>query len=283
MADYTSLKVPDLKKLLQERSLPVSGNKAELIARLQSADSSAAAAGPAATTSGAPAPAEDEIDWDDDDAAGGGGSGAKPSEPAAAALAAGGQGQVANPAAVPNQKADVDPSKTDDLKVAGGTAGAAAASDASETAEPKAAVEFSAGLAQTDLEKEIALRKKRAQKFGVVESNDEAIKALERAKKFGTGSADEQLAGGGLRALDQALSSEKPSRKRGRDGRDGGRDGRDGKRQNSRRGGQRGGADGGREARNGADGGAPAPRGKITDDPVQKAKAEARAQRFAKG
>jgi hypothetical protein len=40
MTDYTSLKVPDLKKLLQERSLQQSGNKADLIARLQDHDKS---------------------------------------------------------------------------------------------------------------------------------------------------------------------------------------------------------------------------------------------------
>lgn len=39
MADYNSLKVPDLKKLLSERSLPLSGNKADLIGRLQADDS----------------------------------------------------------------------------------------------------------------------------------------------------------------------------------------------------------------------------------------------------
>lgn len=38
MADYTQLKVPDLKKLLQERGLTLSGNKADLIARLQEND-----------------------------------------------------------------------------------------------------------------------------------------------------------------------------------------------------------------------------------------------------
>lgn len=38
MADYTQLKVPDLKKLLSERGLAVSGNKADLIARLQEHD-----------------------------------------------------------------------------------------------------------------------------------------------------------------------------------------------------------------------------------------------------
>lgn len=38
MTDYNSLKVPDLKKLLGERSLPISGNKSDLIARLQEHD-----------------------------------------------------------------------------------------------------------------------------------------------------------------------------------------------------------------------------------------------------
>lgn len=40
MTDYASLKVPDLKKLLSERGLPQSGNKADLIARLQENDKS---------------------------------------------------------------------------------------------------------------------------------------------------------------------------------------------------------------------------------------------------
>jgi SAP domain-containing ribonucleoprotein len=39
MVDYNAMKVPDLKKLLGERSLPISGNKADLIARLQEDDS----------------------------------------------------------------------------------------------------------------------------------------------------------------------------------------------------------------------------------------------------
>ena len=38
MAEYASLKVPELKKLLQEKQLPVTGNKADLIARLQEHD-----------------------------------------------------------------------------------------------------------------------------------------------------------------------------------------------------------------------------------------------------
>ena len=38
MADYASMKVPELKKLLGERGLVQSGNKADLIARLQDND-----------------------------------------------------------------------------------------------------------------------------------------------------------------------------------------------------------------------------------------------------
>lgn len=34
MADYNSMKVPELKKLLQSRNLGVTGNKADLVARL---------------------------------------------------------------------------------------------------------------------------------------------------------------------------------------------------------------------------------------------------------
>ena len=40
MPDYAALKVPELKKLLQEKSLPITGNKADLIARLQEHDQS---------------------------------------------------------------------------------------------------------------------------------------------------------------------------------------------------------------------------------------------------
>ena len=42
MADYASMKVPELKKLLGERGLTQSGNKADLIARLQENDTETA-------------------------------------------------------------------------------------------------------------------------------------------------------------------------------------------------------------------------------------------------
>jgi SAP domain-containing ribonucleoprotein len=50
MADYNSMKVPELKKLLTERSLPHTGNKADLIARLTEDDKSKA--GPAEPQAG---------------------------------------------------------------------------------------------------------------------------------------------------------------------------------------------------------------------------------------
>ena len=46
MVDYNTFKVPELKKLLQEKSLPVAGNKAELVARLHKYDEENAPAQP---------------------------------------------------------------------------------------------------------------------------------------------------------------------------------------------------------------------------------------------
>jgi hypothetical protein len=44
MADYSTLKVPDLKKKLADRGLVQSGNKADLIARLEEDDKKAGGA-----------------------------------------------------------------------------------------------------------------------------------------------------------------------------------------------------------------------------------------------
>ena len=41
MTDYASLKVEELKKLLSDRGLPLSGKKADLVARLQENDAAA--------------------------------------------------------------------------------------------------------------------------------------------------------------------------------------------------------------------------------------------------
>ncbi|RFU28065.1 hypothetical protein B7463_g8271, partial [Scytalidium lignicola] len=260
MADYSQLKVPDLKKLLQERSLPTSGNKADLIARLQENDKKPAESAGAG---------EDEIDWDEEDN--------KPTTiPAAAAVAAGGQGRVANPVAVPNQVLDEDPAKAKDLTVGKDVstakpaepASAADASATTEAAEPAPEApkqDFSIGLGETDAEKEAKKRAERAKRFGLV-VDDEAKKLEERAKKFGLDSNETIVKG-----LDTALPERRP--KRGREGKQGGRDQKrptpDRRTEPAAR-------------------TAPKPAqsvkkalGKIIDDPTEKAKAEARAKRFA--
>lgn len=173
---------------------------------------------------------------------------------------------------MPNQVTDVDPAKTTDLTVKGGddaptaTDGAVASSGATaESAkEPEAPKEdFSIGLVQSDAQKEAAKRAARAKRFGIPE-NEEAKKLAERSKKFGLDQKDSVVA-----TLDSALPERRA--KRVREEKQGGRVA---KRQTPDR---------RTEAKPKA---AVAPQGKkamkITDDPVEKAKAEERAKRFAK-
>ncbi|KAI9849669.1 MAG: hypothetical protein M1837_002794 [Sclerophora amabilis] len=318
MTDYNNLKVPDLKKILQERSLPVSGNKAELIARLQEHDTSSKNPAPSGSATAIAPPVEDEIDWEEDEAT----NPVVPSVPAgkptsdasAAALAAGGQGQVTNPAAVPNQKVDVDPAVTNDLTAtkpaANGTSNdakvAAPAADPTTTGEDAEKttstpapppVDFAAGVAATSIEDEIKKRQARAKRFNVGENENDSVKALERASRFGTGTGNEQAAGseqtlGAVKGLDQAL----PERRLRKRGREDGNDGR-GKRRDigsdrgvrggrGRRPGRGGGGGGGGERRDRRSTSGSRPQGGgggggILNDPVEKAKAEARAKKFA--
>ncbi|KAL9102298.1 MAG: hypothetical protein Q9163_002543 [Psora crenata] len=220
-ADYTKKKNAELEELLKARSLPHTGKKADLVARLQQHD---AAQKQTAPSKSAAATREEEIDWGDDAAA-------ATTETGAAAIAAGGVGAVTNPTAVPNQKVDVDPSKTDDLKVHPPAPSAESKTEdttAASTEEPaKPPPDFASGLQQTSVEDELAKRKKRAARFGIQETDEEALKALERAKKFGT---DAQAVTG----LDQALPER--SRKRGRGEEEGRR--RDGKRSRVRESGE---------------------------------------------
>ncbi|KAL1977068.1 hypothetical protein VTN31DRAFT_3350 [Thermomyces dupontii] len=287
--DYEKKTVAQLHELLKARGLPTSGRKNELIARLQESDNKQSE--PAKATD---PPAEDVIDWDDEvpgatESASASASAAKPSTEAGAAMvAAGGKGEVTNPVAVPNQKLDEDPAKTDDLKVE-------AKGDASnKPAQPEAAVaetqatedgkkadtteadagkpssDYSAGLRATQLEEEIEKRKARAAKFGIVEETKaaltEAEKALQRAKRFGTADA---AAGTILSRLDKALPTERP-RKRGRGDDDHG--GRGGKRRSI------GGRDRNNRPRGGGRGGE---RPKFVLSEEDRAKAEARKKRFA--
>lgn len=207
--DYSKKTNADLVEILKARSLPHTGKKADLVARIQQDDEKNSSAPTAKTDA-----AEDVIDWDDDVPA------EKPStEAGAQAIAAGGKGAVANPVAVPNQKLDIDPATTEELKVE--SAGAVAETGENPAAaievEQKPAVDYTKGLPTTDLEAELAKRKARAAKFGIVEDEETAIKEaekqLERAKRFGTGAA-ESTADVGVKGLDEALPEK--SRKRGR-------------------------------------------------------------------
>ncbi|KAE8147590.1 hypothetical protein BDV25DRAFT_160028 [Aspergillus avenaceus] len=232
--DYSKKTNAELVEILKSRSLPHTGKKAEMVARLQEDDNKAQPAAAAKTDN-----AEDVIDWEDDEVPAADATATKPStEAGAAAIAAGGQGAVPNPTVVPNQEQDTDPATTSDLKVESEGAAApsgeveseAAAGEPTETAqvEEKPAPNYAIGLSVTDMEEELRKRKARAEKFGITEDSqtaiEEAERKLERAKRFGA--APDDSASAGVTKLDEALSSEKP-RKRGRsDNEQGGRGGK---------------------------------------------------------
>lgn len=221
MADYSKKTNADLVEILKSRSLPHTGKKAELVARIQQDDEQKASGAPPAATSTA---AEDVIDWDDEPTET---AAAQPSTEAGAnAIAAGGKGAVANPVAVPNQKLDTDPAATDELKVES----TGAAEEAAKEAEAKPPVDFTQGLPASELEAELAKRKKRAEKFGIQEDAEtalkEAEKSLERAKRFGAGAGAEadSSASVGVKGLDEALPNESARKRRGNE--QGGRGGK---------------------------------------------------------
>jgi SAP domain-containing ribonucleoprotein len=226
MPEYAKMKNADLEALLKERGLPSAGKKADMVDRLVKDDEKNSAA----TETKAAVDAEDEIDWDDD-----GDEAAPTTAPVTSNEQtienAGGEGQPPNPQAVPNQIADIDPAQTDDLTV---QPPAEAAEEATVEEKKEPAPDYSKGLAATKLDEEIEKRRKRAEKFGMKVEDDEGLKKLERAKKFGEN--------GPPAGLDEALPER--SRKRGREGGDEAGD-------NKRRGGGRsgGGQRGGRSGR----------------------------------
>ena len=224
--DYSKKKVAELEEILKSRSLPHSGKKADLVARLQEHDAQSSSKPTKPAQSAKTDALDDQIDWEDDTPAEA--TTAKGSAPpATAAIAAGGQGQIANPALVPNQVVDTEPSKTNDLSVK--HADDAKTNAKSSTADTKAsaadgvdspeasATDFTSGIASTALDAELEKRKKRAARFGLQESAEDAAKALERAKRFGTGSEGDQAA---VKGLDEALperTRRERGKKRGRD------------------------------------------------------------------
>lgn len=231
--DYSKKTNAELVEILKSRSLPHTGKKADMVARLQEDDENKAKAASAPAPTAKTDAADDVIDWEDDDVPAADTTAVKPStEAGAAAIAAGGKGPVANPVAVPNQKLDTNPATTDDLKVESkgavpsaesgalgheGTEGAPAEPAAAAPAEEKPAPDYSMGLPITEMEEELKKRKARAEKFGITEESKAAIaeaeKQLERAKRFGT--AVQPTPAGGVKGLDEALPTEK-SRKRSR-------------------------------------------------------------------
>ncbi|KAK2736051.1 sap domain-containing protein [Colletotrichum kahawae] len=260
--DYSSLKVPELKKLLQERSLPATGNKLDLVNRLKENDKASASA---------PAAEEDEIDYSDDE----------PAAPAKAAEASK-PAEEAAPAAepVPAPAPAAEPAAPATTEAAPEAAPAAAETTTEEKPEEAAAPKenFALNLGATDASEEARKRAERAKRFGIVEEDDDdAKKKAERAKRFG---ADADAAN--TSALDSALPERRP--KRGRPERSDEQPGRDSKRQSTDGRGRRGGR-GNRHGRQGGGrqggGGGGVEKRSAAIDPADKARMEARAKRFA--
>lgn len=210
--DYSKMKNAELEGLLKQRSLPHTGKKAELVSRLQDHDKQTAAGIGATSSKTSTSPAPPPTDAS--------------AATATTAVAAGGQQRVAepvaDPAAVPDQQADKASTKTNELSVAVKSDAAIAApatvssvqEGAAEAQKPAEPTNFASNLPATDLEAELEKRRARAKKFGIVETDAEAIKSLERMKKFGTTDAGDSAA---LKAkLDGALP-ERGQRKRGRE------------------------------------------------------------------
>ncbi|KAJ0348636.1 hypothetical protein COL154_012406 [Colletotrichum chrysophilum] len=259
--DYSSLKVPELKKLLQERSLPATGNKLDLVNRLKENDKASASA---------PAAEEDEIDYSDDEPAG-------PAKAAEAPKPAEEAAPAAEPAPAPAPAAE--PAAPATTEAAPEAAPAAAETTTEEKPEEAAAPKenFALNLGATDASEEARKRAERAKRFGIVEEDDDdAKKKAERAKRFG---ADADAAN--TSALDSALPERRP--KRGRPERSDEQPGRDSKRQSTDGRGRRGGR-GNRHGRQGGGrqgGGSVEKQRSAAADPAEKARMEARAKRFA--
>jgi SAP domain-containing ribonucleoprotein len=191
MSDYAKKKNDELMALCKERGLAHTGKKADLVKRLEEHDAQSGSANAAA----AAAAPEDEIDWDEDTTDAAAAAKAATTEPAA--------NTSSNTQAAPSQEAATTSEAT--TQPASTTDAPAAA-----PAEKKPEVDFSTGLAARTLDEEIEKRKARARKFGLPEDTEE-IKALERAKRFGT--ATTELPGLGL--LNGALPEKRERKGRG--------------------------------------------------------------------
>jgi SAP domain-containing ribonucleoprotein len=202
MPEYTKMKNAELEALLKERNLPHTGKKAEMVARLEEDDKKKNN--------------EDEIDWDDDTADASAAPAVPPPVETAAPTAEETETAVDgnNPQAVPNQEAAIDPSATSDLAVKQPEEGAT--NGAAEPVEEAPKIDYTSGIAATDIDKELEARRRRMERFNIkADEQDEAAleaqKRLERQKKFGEDAPD-------TNKLDSALSERR--QKRGREGGD---------------------------------------------------------------
>lgn len=251
--EYPSLRVPDLKKLLQERGLAVSGNKAELISKLLEDDKKSAAA-----TAG-----EDEIDWDEDD---------KMISTAPAPT-------TATPSSATHiqtkvSKTDQPVSKPDDQNSKNKQKLIPETSSVDEKSQKPAPIEgsdceFALGLGQSDTITEAEKRAARAKRFGIAQS-EEAIKMVERAKKFRLPSYKDEV----VQSLDAALPERRPKRMRHEKD-------KSNTRPEKRNATDRRSHNDSRNNNNNA-GLNKMKIAAILDDPIERAKAEARAKRFSR-
>jgi len=165
--DYSKLKVAELKEELAKRSLPVSGKKEELVTRLLESEGKSKST--ANADLGDLAPPEDDYDWD---------------EPATKTYPST-EIQVTGSSTKPETKAAPAPAPA--------TAAAKHAAAPKQSLEaPKPSSETTAksppvaASTETDeaLAAELEKRKRRAERFGIPLAD--SVKALERAKRFGT-------------------------------------------------------------------------------------------------
>ncbi|KAL7269564.1 hypothetical protein RUND412_007762 [Rhizina undulata] len=312
--DYNKLKVSELREALQKRSLSTSGIKSDLIARLVEADNAAsrpaASSTPTATGASTHLPTADdyEVDWDNDDETTPAPNPAstldtakatktsaenpnddrseveKPKKKSIAALfddAPASSSRIPKPAAAAGTIQNPPTQPSSPSTVSEDTNGAKPA--AQKPVQPS----YSANLPGTSIEEELERRKVRAKRFGINPEEDEAIKKLEREKRFATG---EQQNKPEVKGLDSALP-ERQERKRRQDGGEGRnndkrpRAGNNNNRNHNNNGSGHGGRrqqsnrrhPGNRVERRSGNGGSG---GSILDDPTEKAKAEARAKKF---
>ncbi|KZZ88527.1 DNA-binding SAP [Ascosphaera apis ARSEF 7405] len=230
----------ELIEILKSRGLPHSGKKADLIARLQESDKTAVEEAasvappsqiPAAPTDApaapqkTPATQDDVIDWDDEPlpdtltepsthidatAATAVDTTAAPSTPEPANVAA------------PIASAQHLDETTVGSAVAPNPQEPVATPTEETPAEFQSDENFKLGLAASDLEAELAKRRARAEKFGIINETetllDEQQKKIERAKRFAAASEGNAAtqSSGLISNLDRALGEE-TSKKRGRD------------------------------------------------------------------